>query len=170
MTYVAPSTARHPEVVVAPRPVVRPTDAGLLVLRGVVGAVFLMHGWQKVFQLGVPQVTGFFAQAGIPLPEVAAPVVAWLELAGGALLVLGVLTRLVALLFAVQMVGAIWFVHLPAGFFLPNGYEFALTLLGASLALVLIGPGFISVDGAVARRKLRAPVVVPRDEATITTP
>lgn len=44
-------------------------------------------------------------------------------------------------------------VHLPAGFFLPDGAEFALTLLGATLALALAGPGSFSVDAALARRR-----------------
>jgi uncharacterized membrane protein YphA (DoxX/SURF4 family) len=43
-------------------------------------------------------------------------------------------------------------VHLSAGFFLPNGSEFALALLGSSVLLALAGAGAWSVDGLIARR------------------
>jgi putative oxidoreductase len=55
------------------------------------------------------------------------------------------------------MVGAILLVHLPAGFFNPNGIEFPLALLGGALALVLTGPGELSLDHRLAGR--RAPGV-----------
>ncbi len=164
MTYISPSltsTIRHHATGVVIRPVLRPTDVGLAILRVVTGAVFLMHGWQKVFDVGFAGVRG---QMGIPAPEITAPLVAFVELLGGAALILGGLARCFALALAVNMLGAIWFVHLPAGFFLPNGYEFAVTLLGAMLALLLIGPGYLSVDGAIARRRFPAAVVYPREE------
>jgi putative oxidoreductase len=51
------------------------------------------------------------------------------------------------------MAGAIALVHLPAGFFSPDGIEFPLALLGASLALALSGPGDLSLDRRLARRR-----------------
>jgi putative oxidoreductase len=132
-------------------------DAGLALLRVIVGVVFLAHGAQKVFQFGFAGVTGFFAQAGIPLPEISAPFIALLELLGGVALILGLFTRVVALLFVIEMLVAVLFVHLRAGFFLPNGFEFALTLCVVSLVLAMTGPGAFSVDAALAGRRKPRP-------------
>ncbi len=124
---------------------------GLLILRVVVGAVFVMHGGQKLFAHGLPGFTVMLTDLGIPWPAFAAVVVALVEFAGGVLLVAGLFVRPVAALIAADMVVAILKVHLPNGFFLPGGYEFALTELGASLALILLGAGAWSIDGWGAR-------------------
>ena len=129
---------------------------GLAILRVVVGIVFIAHGAQKFFQFGIPGTIGAFTQMGVPLPGITAPLVSALELGGGVLLVLGLLTPLVALLLAIDMLAAILLVHLPAGFFLPNGYEFALTLMSACLALVLAGPGAAAVDNVLFERRRTA--------------
>ena len=106
----------------------------------------------RLFVFGFGGVAGFMGQLGLPAPVLAAIVVTLLESFGGLALVLGLLTRWVALLFAIEMLVAIVVVHLQAGFFLPNGFEFALTLLGATVALALAGPGEASVDGAFSKR------------------
>jgi len=73
------------------------------------------------------------------------------EFVGGGLLVIGLFTRPAASLIVVDMLVAVLEVHLPNGFFLPRGYEYALTQLGVNLALVFLGAGAWSIDGWVAR-------------------
>jgi putative oxidoreductase len=121
------------------------TGFGLLALRWVIGLVFIMHGGQKLFVKGLPTVAGFLGTVGITPPEFWALVLTVAELAGGVLLIAGAFTRLAALSLGVTMVVAIASVLWTKGFFLP-GYEFALTLLGASIALALTGPGRYAVD------------------------
>lgn len=114
---------------------------GMLPLRLVVGVVFFMHGWLKLMSFGIAGTTAFMANLGIPLPAVAAVAVTALEILGGLALIVGVLTRWVALLFAIDMLVAILTVKLRGGFFAPDGMELELTLLAASLTLAAMGAG-----------------------------
>lgn len=132
-------------------------NAGLAVVRVVTGIVFLAHGWQKVFTYGFAGVTGSFTQMGVPVPGLTAPLVSLLELLGGIALIVGLLTRLAALGLAINMLGAILIVHLSAGFFLPNGYEFAFTLMATCIAIMLMGPGEYSIDAGISGRRPLAP-------------
>ena len=130
---------------------VRRREWGLAVLRVIVGFAFLMHGWQKLFEMGIPGVTGFFGQIGVPAPAMAAPLVSFVELVGGALLLVGLFTRWAAIPLAIDVVVATLLVHLPNGFFGPMGFELTLVLFGATLALALAGPGAFALDHVVAR-------------------
>ena len=131
----------------------RQLDLGLTILRVVAGIIFAAHGGQKLFVYGFSGVSGAFAQMGIPLPGIAGPAVALVEFFGGLALIVGLLTRLAGFGLAVSMLGAIFFAHLAAGFFLPNGYEFVLTLFAATAALALTGAGRYSVDRLIARNR-----------------
>ncbi len=120
---------------------------GIALLRIVVGIVFVMHGQQKLFEMGVGGVGGFFASLGVPAPQLAAVVVSVLETVGGLALILGVLTRLFGLLLAGDMLVALLLVHQPNGFFAGDGGVELVLLLGtAALALALTGPGAPALD------------------------
>ena len=134
----------------------RRIDIVLAILRVVVGLVFVAHGAQKLFVFGLSGVAGAFGQMGIPAADIVGPAVALLEFLGGLAILFGLLTRLAAFGLAVNMLGAVLFVHFRNGFFLPSGFEFAFTLLGANLALLLAGAGRFSLDYVVASRRASA--------------
>jgi putative oxidoreductase len=131
-------------------------SAALAVLRVIIGAVFVAHGAQKLFVFGFAGVTGAFEGMGVPLAGIAGPVVALLEFFGGLALIAGLFTRLTAVALGGVMLGALVLVHIPAGFFLPNGMEFVLALFGAVVAIALTGPGAFSLDAGLARRRAAA--------------
>lgn len=145
---------------------------GPFALRLCVGAVFIGHGAQKLFGMwGGPGLDGtsrMLAGLGFPYAYPLAGLLATIEFGGGILLVLGWLTRSVAVALAVAMAIAIWKVHYPNGFFLSasgprDGVEYTLVLLGALLCLMLTGAGALSVEQwrslsaeAAARGRARA--------------
>ena len=145
-------------------PTPRQLDTGLTMLRAVTGTIFVAHGAQKLFVYGFAGVAGGFAQMGIPFPGVMGPFIGFLELFGGLALIAGLLTRLAGVGLAANMLGALFLVHLPAGFFMPNGYEFVLMLAASATTLAITGAGRYSIDALVARRrqpKVQLPVREP---------
>lgn len=130
-------------------------DWGLLLIRGVVGVVFVFHGAQKLFGIwGGKGMEGFIAAVqgmGLPYPEIGAWAAAGSEFGGGILLIIGLLTRPAAVLLLVTMLVAIVKVH-PRAFSLEaKGMEYALTLAVVSAGLCLTGAGRLSVDGMFRR-------------------
>ncbi|MHC6228999.1 DoxX family protein [Arthrobacter sp. MMS24-T111] len=132
----------------------RLTTVALTVLRVILGFLFAAHGWQKFNEWTIAGTQASFAKMGVPAADVMAPAVAVLELAGGAALILGILTRVVAALLVLDMLGALFLVHAPAGVFAANGgYELVLLLAAAAFALALAGPGRLSLDRALFGRR-----------------
>src|ERR1700744_3467579 len=84
-----------------------PTDNqnSILILRLMAGGVFF---WEGILKFVFPnQGVGRFTKLGFPMPDITADFVATFEILGGLLLILGLLTRLTALLFIVEMIVAI---------------------------------------------------------------
>lgn len=129
------------------------------ILRVITGFLFAAHGWQKFNEFTIAGTQAAFSQMGVPAAQVTAPVIATLELLGGLALILGVLTRVFAVLLAADMLGALFLVHASAGVFVATGgYELVLLLAAAALAVALVGAGTLSADRALfgrATSKLR---------------
>jgi putative oxidoreductase len=130
---------------------VRMQGWGLAVVRVVVGIVFLIHGFQKLFLMGFGGVAGFLGGLGVPAPGLFAVIVTLVEFLGGLALIVGLFTRVVAILLALDMLVALLTVHLPGGFFATNG-ELPLVLLAATVGLVIAGPGEAALDRMLAAR------------------
>ncbi|MUL44040.1 DoxX family protein [Streptomonospora sp. PA3] len=129
------------------------TDAVFLLVRLCVGVVFIAHGWEKVAGQGLAATIEGNRELGIPLPELSGAFLAYGELIGGALLVLGVATRAGAAALTVIMLGAWVFVHGGSGLMLQNGgFEYVMVLAAVSLLVLAYGPGRFSIDAVVAER------------------
>lgn len=136
-------------------------DVALLVGRVALGSVMLAHGLQKLDQGGLAGTADGFAAMGIPAPTASALFALAVELGGGVLLLLGALTPVVGVLWALNMAGAWWFVHRDAFFASDGGYELVLALAVLGLVLAATGAGRLSVDALVARRRRTDRAAVP---------
>lgn len=116
---------------------------GLLAFRLALGLIFFSHGYPKLAHSSAGM-QGFFVQHGLPGYFVYVSGV--LEVFGSVLLVLGLFTRVAALLLAIEMGVAIWKVHSGNGYFAVHNYEFPLALATGCLALATVGAGSLSLD------------------------
>jgi putative oxidoreductase len=135
-----------------------------LVVRVIVGVIMFAHGLMKL-QRGPAMLGEGLAEMGVPAPDLMAYVVTFTELVGGALLVVGLLSRFAALALTINLIVAILLVKLEVGLIAPrgggSGAELDLALIAGFLAILLAGPGPISLDrvlglegrarGAIAR-------------------
>ncbi|KML44477.1 DoxX family protein [Cytobacillus firmus] len=126
-------------------------DLGLLIIRLVIGVLFIGHGAQKLFGWfgghGLKGTGGWFDSIGMKPGVMMALFAGLAELIGGILFALGFLTPLAALMIAGTMIMAIVKVHGPNGLWATsNGYEYNLTLLSVAIGIALIGPGRYALD------------------------
>ncbi len=119
------------------------------------------NGWDKLHNLG--RVTNYFSSLGIPMPAVNAAFISTLECVGGVLLILGLGSRLIALLLTGDMLVA--YITADRGALMsvisdPDKFTGAAeyTILFASLLVLIFGPGRFSVDAILARRVKSPPV------------
>jgi putative oxidoreductase len=125
--------------------------SGLLLIRLVVGLLLVGHGAQKLFGwfggYGPKGTGGWMESIGIKPGVFMAVAAGLMELLGGALFALGLLTPLAALLITVTMLGAIFKVHGPNGIWATaNGYEYPLVLIAVAIGIALTGAGSYSID------------------------
>lgn len=122
----------------------------LLALRFGFGVVFVYHGYPKLFSR-----VEFYQQAfeRLGLPPWLSFAAGITEMFGGALLLLGLFTRVAALLLAAEFLFALWKVHLREGLLAVPEYEFALLVVGAALLLASTGAGPLSLDYVIFRQK-----------------
>ena len=126
-------------------------DIGLLVLRLAVGLTMAAHGGQKLFGwfggYGLAGTGGFMESLGFRPGKVHAGLAGVLELGGGLLIALGLLTPVGAAMLITVMVVAIATVHLPKGFFVSDGgFEYNLMIIASVAALAFTGAGAYSLD------------------------
>jgi putative oxidoreductase len=129
----------------------------VILVRLLVGGVFLSEGVQKFLYseaLGV----GRFVKIGIPAPAIMAPFVGVVEIVGGLLLILGLLTRLAAIPLIIDMLVAMATTKIPilekSGFWaMAHEARTDYAMLLGSVFLLLVGAGRFSLDARIGRAK-----------------
>lgn len=133
----------------------------LLLLRVGLGVVFIFHGYPKLFT-HTHEIMGGFQRMGFPAFFVY--IAGVVEFFGGIVLILGLFTRIAALLIAGEMAVAVFRVHLPQGAITDvKNYEYPMILAVACLALATIGAGAISLDHAIYEGRSRKPSRRPKE-------
>ena len=126
------------------------SDAGMLIGRIALVALFLRAGWGKL--MSWPGIVHLLVHLGAPFPRIGGVVAIACELGGGILIVIGLRTRLVALVMIAFIAGATWFAHRfwtmhgPAAFDAEINFFKNLAIIGGFLLLASAGPGRFSID------------------------
>ena len=134
-------------------PLARLASFAPLAVRAIVGIIMFGHGLQKL--TGGPANFGqnVLGGLGFPLPVLMGYVVTFAELLGGILLIVGLLSRLAALILTINLVVAILLVKVNLGLISsqgsPPGAELDLALISGLLVILLAGPGKLSLDYAL---------------------
>lgn len=115
-------------------------------LRLAVGGVFLHHGIMKL-QLGLPGTAAYLHSVGVPFANIFAVILIGLEMVGGGLVILGILTRIWGICFVVEMAVAIVRVKLPG----QHGFELEALLLAGAASLVALGDGPMALGMTLKR-------------------
>lgn len=134
-------------------------DIVLLILRLILGIIFIAHGYLKLFVSGIPGFAKFLSSLGVPLPEFFAVVVLLVEFVGGFALIFGIFSKMAAFLLAIDMIVATLLVKLKVGLIVPMdkpgvGAELDLALLAGALVVLVFGPGSISVDQRLLKKEI----------------
>lgn len=128
-------------------------DLGLLLARVLIGIVLIAHGWQKFNTYTLDGTAQSFDAIGVPDPQATAIFSAVVELGGGSLMLVGLLTPVAAALVVLDMLGAFWFAHRSAGVFVADGgWELVAVIAALSIAVAASGPGRASIDHAIDRK------------------
>ena len=115
-------------------------------LRASIGAIFIVHSLKKFD----PSWQEWLVNIGLP-PEMQLPI-ALAEFIGGVLLVVGVLTRISAVVFSVILLGAIFHIRWENGFFVSQGgWEWDFVMLAVTLSIIVLGPGRVSIAHLVKK-------------------
>ncbi len=131
---------------------------GALVMRLVLGIIMVRHGYDKIIPSGALYNFSHMVTR-LHLPVWLGYVSAFTEFFGGMLLIVGLLTRLAALMVAIDMAVAILKIHLHGGLMGPNSFAFPLALFALGLMLVFTGCGWLGLDDFVGNRGARAKAV-----------
>ena len=122
---------------------------GPLPIRVLVGITLMLYGLPKFSD--IPGTRGFFTNIGLP-PDLAIPI-ALLEIIGGFAILIGILTRIAAGLFILEMVGAILSVKLSKGLVF-GAFELDLMIMAICVSLFVTGPGRISIECDVLNKEI----------------
>ncbi|HXB08063.1 MAG TPA: DoxX family protein [Puia sp.] len=141
-----------------------------LLLRLIIGAGFMQHGWAKISR-GTAGFEKLLALQGVPLPHLNGMVGPYVELLGGLAILLGAFVMLTSIPLIVTMLVAMFFVQGHYGFsaiktigltpqgpvFGPPGYEINLLYIAGLISLMLTGAGIFSIDALRQRKPSNKP-------------